>query len=153
MALDSKRYTSTLWSRIQDPIIREAMRDLAQKTVQLSQDADTFPKGAIVFWLGSRSSIPAGWSEYTGLQGRFPRGALSSGTPGTTGGSDTHTHGTGGTQTGGGSTLQSGGTGTGYSMNNGTGAAQTLASYPHKHDIEQTTTLPPYVDGVWIIKN
>lgn len=160
MSLNPKKYASVLWQGIEDPKAKRALMDLAQKVEQLARDAearvagmDAVPAGTIVFWLGTAASIPAGWSEVTSLRSKFPRGMASGGTPGTTGGSDTHTHGTGGSGTGGGKTSTTGPTGTGRNMRDGTGVTITLAEFIHDHNISQATILPPYVDGIWIQKD
>jgi hypothetical protein len=51
--------------------------------------AGTFPSGGIVMF---DTACPAGWTRFSALDGRFPRGASSYGA---TGGSDTHSHGPG----------------------------------------------------------
>lgn len=157
MDIDVRRYVSTLWTRVTDAASKDAHRDLAQKVEQLARDlkaADTggFKPGMSVFFWGTVDEIPDGWEEATEMRGRFPRGMPLAGTPGATGGSNKHTHGTGGTSTGGGKTLSFGATGGGVSMGDGTGAARTLSLSPHDHDIPEATTLPPYVDGIWIRK-
>ena len=49
------------------------------------------PTGAIIMFI-SGSSCPAGWTRFTGLDGRFPRGAPTGSNPGANGGSATHSH-------------------------------------------------------------
>ncbi len=44
------------------------------------------PAGTVVMWSGTVATIPAGWAHYTAMDGRFPRGAT---TTGGTGGTDT----------------------------------------------------------------
>lgn len=47
------------------------------------------PSGLIVLWTGTNAGIPAGWSRVTALDSKIAKG---SGTAGSTGGADTHTH-------------------------------------------------------------
>lgn len=168
MTINPKLYTSDLWQGVTDPKAKKALMDIAQKLEKLARDAEsraaaidqaidgfeTVPVGTIVFWLGTVATIPTGWSEVTSLRSRFPRGMASGGTAGATGGSDKHTHGNGGgTGSTAGLTNSSGTTSSGHNMRDGTGASITLSDYPHNHYIAETTTLPPYVDGLWIRKD
>ena len=50
------------------------------------------PSGTIMLWLGSATSIPAGWQIYTAAIGKLIRGVPSGGSAGQTGGTETHTH-------------------------------------------------------------
>lgn len=157
MDIDVRRYISTLWTRIADPQSRAAQRDMAQKLEQLARDLKAietsgFKSGMSVFFWGTVDEIPDGWEEATEMRGRFPRGMPSGGTPGATGGSEKHTHGTGGSSTGGGKTSTFGPTGGGVNMKDGTGVTVTLSRSPHDHDIAEATAWQPYVDGIWIRK-
>lgn len=104
----------------------------------------TPPIGMVAFF--PRISVaPAGWTEYTPLRDKFPRGMPLGGTPGATGGSDTHSHGPG--------TL-----GTGAPDSTVTGLAASgsasAAHAGHRHSITTGTTssdshVPSYVYGLW----
>lgn len=157
MAIRPLRYRSLKAQGIKDAATRLAFEDLATKVEQLAREAsamgDGFPSGACVFWLGAATDIPAGWSIATELEGRFPRGMVSGGTPGAVGGTDKHTHGSGGILTGGGATSGMNPISSGTNMRDGTGTSIALANFPHGHNIAETTTLPPYVDGIWIRKD
>lgn len=143
MPLRPERYRGARAQSISDTGTRLAYEELSQKIEQLARDAntdiDTFPSGAIVFWLGTAAAIPRGWEEATELQGRFPRGMASGGTPGVTGGAVDHTHNLG--------TPDSA-----VTINNGTGVSVTLPHANHAHGVSVTQHLPPYIDGIWIRK-
>ena len=149
--LKPERYRGLKRQLIKDTGTRLAYEDLCQIIEQLARDinslprGDTFPSGAIVFWLGDVSTIPAGWEEATELRQRFPRGMASGGTPGATGGASQHSHGADATATG-------GSTGSSLSIKEGTGATWSVATSPHNHYISVASHLPPYVDGIWIRK-
>ena len=103
---------------------------------------DAIPQGAIFFYLDA--ACPAGYSEVVALQGRFPRGMNSGGTPGATGGSSTHDHG-GATD---------GNEGSAYSIAFAPGGTNAqLARQTHDHDITNVNHTPPYVDGLWCQKD
>lgn len=156
MALRPQRYRSVKAQNIIDPATRLAFEDMALKIEQLARDAetrvagiptgDTFPAGAIVFWLGTAASIPAGWEEVTALRSRFPRGMASGGTPSATGGNATHGHGINGS-------LASANVWAKVAA----GTSYDVATQPHIHGVgdlgtTSASSLPPYVDGIWIRK-
>ena len=111
-----------------------------------AEPVDAFPVGGIVFWLGTVASIPAGWEEVVELRGRFPRGMASGGTAGVTGGNSTHNHEVTGGSMGTASTF----------VNVASGSSYSVATQTHTHSYSDitssTSSLPPYVDGVWIRK-
>lgn len=161
MPLKPSKYRSTLALTIADPATARAFEDMARKIEQLARDAnglgggDTFPSGACVFWLGAVADIPAGWSIATELEGRFPRGMASGGTPGATGGAATHTH-TGDTSNSGAHTHSIGvsgkyGAGALFASDaSGTGSG---GGHTHTLNVTAASSLPPYVDGIWIRKD
>lgn len=89
------RYVSTLWTRITDPATKDSSRDLAQKIEDLARQLEAMSgamaSGSIIHFDGA--TCPPGWSEYTAAENRMLRGMPSGGTPGATGGSDSHSHG------------------------------------------------------------
>ncbi len=50
------------------------------------------PPNAIIAFIGNHSAIPAGWSRFTSLDNKYPKGAADGFDPGDTGGAATHTH-------------------------------------------------------------
>ncbi len=50
------------------------------------------PNGTILIWPSTNASIPAGFTRYTALDGRFPKGAPAATAGGTNAGASTHTH-------------------------------------------------------------
>lgn len=96
-----------------------------------------FQTGMIVMWSGSVGAIPSGWLLCDGTNGtpnlvdKFVRGTGTSGSIGTTGGSDTHTHTAHSyTPTGTNSAIAASGSAT--SMG-GTTIANTVADNTHTH--------------------
>lgn len=51
----------------------------------------SIPAGVILIWSGLNSTIPAGWTRETALDGKFPKGHGAQ-NPNISGGSNTHTH-------------------------------------------------------------
>jgi len=51
----------------------------------------SIPSGIIIFWPGTNSSIPSGWTRTTSLDSTFSKGTAVSTNPNVTGGG-THTH-------------------------------------------------------------
>ena len=100
------------------------------------------PLGTIILWSGS--SCPSGWSRFTALDGRFPRGAA---TYGATGGSSTHSH------------TYSGTTSRAHFTDEAYARSAQCCTYPqfHDHDYSGTTSssdhLPPYLDIIFCQKN
>jgi hypothetical protein len=113
------------------------------------------PSGMVAMFAGS---CPAGWTRFTEMDGRFPRGAS---TYGATGGSETHTHS--------GSTSGAGNHTHGISgpseRRSATGWNEHFASAWHNHEIypaglhahslliNAANHLPPYRDIVFCKKN
>ena len=96
------------------------------------------PSGMIAMF---DTSCPAGWTRFTALDNRFPRGAA---TYGGTGGSSSHAH------------SYSGTTGP-PSSSTRRGATMTSASPYHRHSYSGVTGstghLPPYLNVVWCKKD
>lgn len=170
------RYVSNLWTRITDPATRDSSRDLAQKVEALARElirsgeVSVFASGFIGYF--DLESCPAGWTEVTAAQNRVLRGMPSGGTPGATGGNDSHghsmSHGHGGsTKPAGGhyhaslSNLGFGflGGGDWYAAN---GASQTASVPDHSHLLDindfsgntgNTTAVPAYIQFLACRKN
>lgn len=53
---------------------------------------DSIPASMILAWPGTAASIPTGWSRVTSMDGRYPRGATTTGAPVATGGATSHDH-------------------------------------------------------------
>lgn len=127
------------------------------------------PSGLIAIF---DTSCPTGWTRFTALDNRFPRGAASYGT---TGGSESHGHDIVGNTANAG-THQHGFSGTtasnqSNSVDRGAGANATASSAQHSHDFSGTTAsdgnhshsmdfdsgstnhLPPYINVVFCKKN
>lgn len=152
--LNPKEFRSVKAMTIADSATRMAFEDIAQKVEALARAANglgggsEFPAGAIVFWLGGVDTIPSGWEEATELRSRFPRGMASGGTSGATGGSTTHNHEVAGGTMGAPSAV--------VNLKEGTGTTWQVALGSHVHAYSDITSsdssLPPYIDGVWIRK-
>lgn len=99
------------------------------------------PPGMVVLWSGTRANIPPGWSEYTALRGYFPRGALSTDTPGTSGGAASVTV-----------TTSVNNSNITLDLTAGSTATPTVANQGHTHNAT-VSTLPPYINLLWIIKD
>lgn len=162
MPLKPGKYRSTLALTINDPATARAFEDMARKIEQLARDAnslggggDGFKPGMAVFFLGTVDEIPDGWSEVVEMRGRFPRGMESGGTPGDTGGDDTHTH-TGDTSNNGShqhSVGVSGKYGSGSVFATDASSTGSAGGHTHTLNINTASNLPPYVDGIWIRKD
>lgn len=135
---------------------------------------DTIPADLILAWPDSVETIPSGWSRVTALDGVFPRGSTSSGTPTGTGGSASHSHTTPGHNHSIGSHSHSVGGSTGTSNASTisarfSGASEPQADQPHSHSRPSSTgsrsgqnsgnsspgtstnnNLPPYRNVIWI---
>jgi len=135
---------------------------------------DTIPADLILAWPGSAATIPSGWSRVTELDGVFPRGNVSSGTPTGTGGNASHSHTTPGHThpIGPHSHAVGGSTGTSNASTTSarfSGASQAQADQPHSHPRPSSTgshpgqnsgssapgtssasNLPPYRNVIWI---
>lgn len=135
---------------------------------------DTIPADLILAWPDSVETIPSGWSRVTALDGVFPRGSTSSGTPTGTGGSASHSHTTPGHNHSIGSHSHSVGGSTGTSNASTisarfSGASESQADQPHSHSRPSSTgsrsgqnsgnsspgtstnnNLPPYRNVIWI---
>jgi hypothetical protein len=105
---------------------------------------DTIPADLILAWPSTAASIPSGWTRVTALDGRYPRGANTTGTPSATGGNETHSHTTPGHQHLILSHSHGLGGSTGTSNSNTTsarfnGASQSQADQPHSHTRPSST--------------
>lgn len=138
---------------------------------------DTIPSDLILAWPGTVGTIPSGWTRVTALDGYYPRGATTTGTPSATGGATSHSHTTPGhthsvsahSHSVGGSTGTSGSSTTSARFN---GASQPQADQPHSHTRPSSTgsggggtsgsaspgtdsvsNIPPTRDVIWIASN
>jgi hypothetical protein len=60
--------------------------------IQNGTGANNLPIGIVGMWLGILADIPTGWSEVTGMRGKYLKGSSAPTTVGETGGANTHTH-------------------------------------------------------------
>jgi len=59
----------------------------------ITPGADSFPTNIIALWLGTNAGIPATWTRYSGMDGKWLKGAAINGESGvTTGGGTQHSH-------------------------------------------------------------
>ncbi len=128
--------------------------------VQVSA-GDTIPSGMIALF---DTSCPSGWTRYSALDGRFPRGASSAGG---TGGASTHNHNVAGNTNTWASSTDDGNLGTEDHTTDLTGFGTTFTTVTnsgiHTHnDAVQLSfnvtsgdadTIPPYLDMVFCQKN
>ncbi|HEU4677779.1 MAG TPA: DUF2341 domain-containing protein [Candidatus Paceibacterota bacterium] len=136
VAIDTHSHTMT--PTIGSSSSLPAYRQLRYIQANSAGDPGTIPAGAILIFDGS---LPAGWTRYSALDDRYPRGEN---TVGTNGGSNTHTHTiTGSTDAASGST---------YSRRNG-GTQVSAATDNHTHTISSNTASeslePPYITVVF----
>ncbi len=98
----------------------------------------TIPAGAIAMFDTASSSLPAGWNRYAAQDGKYVYGED---TPGTTAGSNTHTHGITGT------TANAAGAGTRI---RGGGSQQSGATDTHNHTVNSNSdsvdNQPPFIE-------
>jgi hypothetical protein len=138
---------------------------------------DTIPAQMILAWPGTVGTIPSGWTRVTSLDGVYPRGATTTGTPSATGGNASHSHTLPGhahtigahSHSVGGSTGSSNASATSARFN---GASQPQADQPHTHSRPSATgsagpftsgttapgtsaanNLPPTREVIWIQSN
>ncbi len=131
-------YTPTIASASNLPSYRQLR--VIQYTASAGEPA-SIPTGAIGVFDVASSSLPAGWNRYAAQDGYYVRGED---TPGTTGGSNTHTHAITGT------TGAAAGTNT---RTRGTPTQVAGSSATHTHTVSTTTPSlnnePPYIEVVF----
>ena len=94
MALKLAKYTAGLYRSVTDSVVRQALKELADKLEQLARDVDggLVFVGAILIVLGD-VRVPAGWEVVVELEGRVPLGTVvANKDAGTPGGSMSHTN-------------------------------------------------------------
>lgn len=124
----------------------------------------------VIAYDSTHASIPAGYSRFTALDGRYPLGAASGAAGGTTGGNASHTHTETGhthiqnshthTRSAGASATNQGGTSTGLPLANlpsdghthasSASAAATATNQSTTVTFNTTSNDPPYYEVIWI---
>lgn len=151
MALRAGKYASQKWASVEDQKLRAALQDQAQKLERLARDcgveldALALPGEIKMF----EDECPPGWSLFSELVDKFPRGAAEGG-GGATGGGDTHSHAAG--------TLTATDSPTSDpTFWDGTSSPQVVAHPDHTHNITGSTadgsTLPAYHTVVYCKKD
>ena len=127
----------------------------------------------VIAYDSTHASIPAGYSRYLALDGRYPLGAASGAAGGTTGGAASHTHTETGhthtqnshthTRSAGASAGNAGGTTTGVPLRNlpsdghthgsSNSAAATATNQSTTVTFNTTSNDPPYYEVIWILSD